>query len=447
MKEFKKINETPAEIILRPFQEFAKVEACGGIILFVCTIGALIWANSQWAESYHHLWEKKFTIGLGHYILSKSLHHWINDGLMTIFFLVVGLEIKREIMVGELASLKKAILPIAAAIGGMVVPAIIYYVINRDSPGLGGWGIPMATDIAFALGVLTILGNRVPSGLKIFLLALAIVDDLGAVLVIALFYTSEVSWNYLGIGAFIYVLLIIFNQLRIRNTFIYYIVGAILWLAFLKSGIHATLAGVLLAITIPTRTRIKRDVFLWGTSYWLKVFESASKEQDCVMANEEQQEAIHGLEHFCDKANSPALLAEHSLHPWVTYIIMPIFALANAGVHIEENFSQSVFSVVSMGIIMGLVLGKPIGITMFSWIAVKSGFADLPKDVSWIQLTGGGCLAGIGFTMSIFIANLAFGEDSILTISKIGIIIASSLAGILGAVILLIFKSSNEKGT
>ncbi len=438
-------KETPAEIILRPFQEFAKVEACGGIVLFIFTIGALFWANSKWSHSYHHLWEEIFSIGIGHFILSKSLHHWINDGLMTIFFLIVGLEIKREIMVGELASFKKAILPIAAAIGGMVVPAAIYFAFNTTGARQSGWGIPMATDIAFALGVLTLLGKRIPSGLKVFLLALAIVDDLGAVFVIAIFYTSEISWNALGTGMGIFAVLVIIHQLHVRNPICYYFLGFLLWLAFLKSGLHATISGVLLALTIPTRTRIKREDFLWGTSYWLNIFESASKENDCVLANENQQEAIHALEHFCEKANSPALKVEHCLHPWVTYAIMPIFAFANAGVHIEGDITKSVLSSVSLGIIFGLALGKPIGITLFSWIAIKCKLADLPEGVSWLQLVGGGCLAGIGFTMSIFVANLAFGEGQLLIIAKIGILTASALAGILGTAILLLSSPKNAK--
>ncbi len=444
MSTNKSKKETPAEIILRPFQEFAKVEACGGIILFIFTVGALYWANSKWAQSYHHLWEEIFTIGVGHFVLSKSLHHWINDGLMTIFFLIAGLEIKREIMVGELASFKKAVLPIAAAIGGMVVPAAIYSVLNFGGDRLGR-GIPMATDIAFALGVLTVLGKRIPSGLKVFLLALAIVDDLGVVLVIAIFYTSEISWNALGAGMGIFSVLVVFNKLHVRNPICYYFFGFLLWLAFLKSGLHATIAGVLLALTIPTQTRIKRDDFLWGTSYWLNIFESASKEKDCVLANEDQQEAIHALEHFCERANSPALRVEHSLHPMVTYAIMPIFAFANAGVHIQGDITKSVLSTVSLGIIFGLALGKPIGITFFSWIAIKCKLADLPEGVSWLQLFGGGCLGGIGFTMSIFVANLAFGEGQLLTIAKIGILTASLLAGVLGAVVLLL--SSPKEST
>ena len=444
MSTNKSKKETPAEIILRPFQEFAKVEACGGIILFIFTVGALYWANSKWAQSYHHLWEEIFTIGVGHFVLSKSLHHWINDGLMTIFFLIAGLEIKREIMVGELASFKKALLPIAAAIGGMVVPAAIYSVLNFGGDRLGR-GIPMATDIAFALGVLTVLGKRIPSGLKVFLLALAIVDDLGVVLVIAIFYTSEISWNALGAGMGIFSVLVVFNKLHVRNPICYYFFGFLLWLAFLKSGLHATIAGVLLALTIPTQTRIKRDDFLWGTSYWLNIFESASKEKDCVLANEDQQEAIHALEHFCERANSPALRVEHSLHPMVTYAIMPIFAFANAGVHIQGDITKSVLSTVSLGIIFGLALGKPIGITFFSWIAIKCKLADLPEGVSWLQLFGGGCLGGIGFTMSIFVANLAFGEGQLLTIAKIGILTASLLAGVLGAVVLLL--SSPKEST
>ncbi len=429
---------TPVEKIIQPFQKFTKTESCGGIVLFIFTIAALVWANSPWSESYHHLWETPVTIGFGSMALSKVLHHWINDGLMAVFFLIVGLEIKREILVGELASMKKAILPIVAAIGGMVVPALIYAVFNHGQPTARGWGIPMATDIAFAVGVLTLLGSRVPSALKVFLLALAIVDDLGAVLVIAFFYTAEIAWGYLVVASVIYAVLMVCNRVCVRHPYVYYFFGLLLWFAFLKSGLHATLAGVLLALVIPTRRRIAHEEFLARSTYCLYQFSVAAEERDCIATNEEQQSAVHALENICEKINSPALRIEHALHPLVTFAIMPVFALANAGVHLGGNIGSAVTSAAGMGIILGLVVGKPIGITLFSWFAIKCGLAAKPDGVSWPQLFAGGCLAGIGFTMSIFVANLAFGPGAMLDIGKIAVMGASIAAGVAGSAILLV---------
>jgi len=369
--------------------------------LIGCTVAALIWANSPFAGSYFHFWHTDLTFGHIGGLLAKPLHFWINDGLMALFFLLVGLEIKREILVGELASFQRAVLPIAAALGGMIVPAAFYLLFNHGGPGAAGWGIPMATDIAFALGVLALLGSRVPTSLKVFLAALAIADDIGAVLVIAFFYTERISWISLGVGGVFFVALLAANRAGVRHLLIYAILGLGLWVAFLQSGIHATVAGVLLAITIPTRHR------------------TASR---AVLTSNE----------------SPMLRLEHALIPWNRYLIMPVFALANAGVTLGGGAAaRSVIAPVSLGVICGLVIGKPIGIVLFSWLAIRTRLAGMLDGIGWCQIVGVGMLGGIGFTMSLFIANLAFGEAPALETAKVGILLASVVSGIAGAIVLV----------
>ena len=391
---------TPIQRLVRPFQEFADLEASGGLLLIGCTVAALIWANSPFAGSYFHFWHTDLTFGHIGGLLAKPLHFWINDGLMALFFLLVGLEIKREILVGELASFQRAVLPIAAALGGMIVPAAFYLLFNHGGPGAAGWGIPMATDIAFALGVLALLGSRVPTSLKVFLAALAIADDIGAVLVIAFFYTERISWISLGVGGVFFVALLAANRAGVRHLLIYAILGLGLWVAFLQSGIHATVAGVLLAITIPARQR------------------TASR---AVLTSNE----------------SPMLRLEHALIPWNRYLIMPVFALANAGVALGGGAARSVVAPVSLGVICGLVIGKPIGIVLFSWLATRTRLAAMLDGIGWRQIVGVGMLGGIGFTMSLFIANLAFGEAPALETAKVGILLASVVSGIAGAIVLV----------
>ena len=391
---------TPIQRLVRPFQEFADLEASGGLLLIGCTVAALAWANSSFAGSYFHFWHMDLTLGRIGGLLAKPLHFWINDGLMALFFLLVGLEIKREILVGELASFQRAVLPIAAALGGMIVPAAFYLLFNQGGPGAAGWGIPMATDIAFALGVLALLGSRVPTSLKVFLAALAIADDIGAVLVIAFFYTERISWISLGVGGVFFVALLAANRAGVRHLLIYEILGLGLWVAFLQSGIHATVAGVLLAITIPARQR------------------TASR---AVLTSNE----------------SPMLRCEHALIPWNRYLIMPVFALANAGVALGGGAARSVVAPVSLGVICGLVIGKPIGIVLFSWLATRTRLAAMLDGIGWRQIVGVGMLGGIGFTMSLFIANLAFGEAPALETAKVGILVASVVSGIAGAIVLV----------
>ena len=427
------VSPTPAEKLLAPLQDFLHKEASSGILLLVFTVIALLWANSAWGDSYNLIWNRKLTIGYGDFLLSKPLLLWINDGLMAIFFFVVGLEIKREVLIGELASFRKAILPVAAAIGGMVFPALIYTAFNYGGAGQSGWGIPMATDIAFALGVLALLGKRIPISLKIFLTAVAVVDDLGAVLMIAIFYTAEITWINLAVAAVIMVALVICNRLGVRNPIVYSILGVGLWLAFLRSGVHATVAGVLLAMTIPSRARINDRQFVKHSRTIIDEFEEADEGDEYL--NESQRSSLHVLEDLVEHAKAPLQRLEFELHPWVAYAIMPLFALANAGVALGSGFA-TVFDPISLGVIFGLVIGKQIGITLLSWLVVKSKLADLPDGVTWRHIYGVSWLAGIGFTMSLFISSLAFGISSLLETAKFGILIASLIAGVVGIIIL-----------
>jgi Na+:H+ antiporter, NhaA family len=428
---------TPFQRILSPFVRFARTESAGGIVLIAATLVAIVWANSPWAAGYHHLWETTLTLRLGAAELSYPLHYWINDGLMAVFFFLVGLEIKREFLVGELASLRRAALPIAAAMGGMIVPALLYTLLNGGGPGERGWGIPMATDIAFALGVLALLGPRIPLALKVFLAALAIVDDLGAVLVIAIFYTDRISWAALGVGLTVLGALVTAARLQARSPLVYVALGIVLWLAFLKSGVHATVAGVLLAMTIPARTRIDTDEFLDRGRRILDYFDAAGKEGPGVLTNRGQQAAIQEMENACEAAQAPLQRIEHELHYWVAFGIIPLFALANAGVHLGGNLGNAFTGPVALGIMLGLVIGKPVGITLFAWLAVKMGLAALPHGIGWRAIRGVSLLGGIGFTMSLFVAGLAFpGAPAMNEEAKIGIFAASLAAGVAGWLVL-----------
>ncbi len=428
-------DATPVERIVRPLKDFAKFEASGGILLIACSVFALAWANSPWAGSYFHLWHTNLTFGFAGAQLSKPLEFWINDGLMAVFFLLVGLEIKREMLVGELATFQKAALPIAAALGGMLVPALLYALLNRGTPGAAGWGIPMATDIAFALGVLALLGDRVPASLKVFLAALAIADDIGAVLVIAIFYTAKISWISLAIGVGFFAALMAMNRGGARHPLIYAVLGLGLWLAFLKSGVHATVAGVLLAITIPVRHRIDGREFLERSETFLTRFRSAEEAGETIPASATKLHALEAIESVCERAQSPLQRFEHALAPWIKHFIMPVFALANAGVTLGHGVA-TIIAPISLGVICGLVLGKPIGIAAFAWLATRSGVAALPDGVGWRQILGVGILGGIGFTMSLFIDALAFGNTPELETAKVGILTASAISGLAGALVL-----------
>lgn len=421
---------------MRPFQDFANKQSSGGVLLIFATAIALVWANSPWGESYAALWNTRLSVGVGDLSISKDLTHWVNDGLMAVFFLVVGLEIKREVLVGELSSVRGAALPVAAALGGAVLPALIYLAFNAGREGAAGWGIPMATDIAFALGVLALLGERAPVGLKVFLTALAIVDDILAVFVIALFYTSEISWGALGAGGVFLVALIAANLIGVGRTLVYAALGLGLWLCFLLSGIHATIAGVLLALTVPASSFINPDAFLKRGRYVLDRFETAGEKGENVLANEERQAALLALNHAAYRLEPPLHELEHALHPWVAFAIVPVFALANAGVVFGGGAAEALASPVALGIVAGLVAGKQIGVTLFAWLAVKGGISELPEGVSWRHVYGAGWLAGIGFTMSLFITDLAFPDGELVAAAKLGILAASLIAGVVGFAVL-----------
>jgi NhaA family Na+:H+ antiporter len=421
--------------ILRPFQQFVETGSIGGIILLVTTAIALVWANSPWAESYVHLWELKLVAGPAEGALEMSLHQWINDALMAVFFLLVGLEIKRELLVGELASPRQAALPIMGALGGMIVPALLYTMVNGGGRGSAGWGIPMATDIAFALGIITLLGSRVPVGLKVFLTALAIVDDLGAVLVIALFYTASLNVTAMLAAAAALVVLMLLNRLRVVKLLPYLLVGVILWYFVLQSGVHATIAGVVLAMTIPAATRINAPEFSGRARELLDEFDRVETGAANVIRNRGQQEALHAMDQAASDVNAPLLRLEHMLNRPVAFFIMPLFALSNAGVPLG-SVGEALATPIAIGILLGLVLGKVIGISAFSWLAVRLGWAALPQHAGWGTLVATAMLGGIGFTMSLFIAGLAFPDPVMLDEAKIGVLTASTVAGVLGYLVL-----------
>jgi NhaA family Na+:H+ antiporter len=420
--------------VLTPLDEFIHRQTTSGVLLMLCAIAALYIANSQWNEAYHHLLGMPFTIGFQEFQLSKSLHHWINDGLMAMFFFVIGLELKREILVGELADPKQAILPIAAAIGGMLIPALIYIAFNPEGHTFNGWGVPMATDIAFALGALALLGSRVPKQLVIFLVALAIVDDLGAVMVIALFYTETINLVALATVVVVLLMLVTLNLGGIRRPLPYILFGVVLWVAMLKSGIHATLAGILLAFTIPMRPKYDPNRFLSQINQMIEQIKQAYRREENIVKNDELRARVRALGEGVQMVQAPAQILERKMHLPSAYIIIPVFSLANAGIPIDwSSFGSVVSHPVSIGIVAGLVLGKLIGIAGFSWIAVKIGLTTLPQGLNFKHIVGVALMGGIGFTMSIFIAELGFAhhaED--LLMAKTGILLASVVAGVSG---------------
>lgn len=428
--------------ILLPFQRFLHAQSSGGILLIFCTIAALVWANSSWAAAYEHFWHTEVSVGFDRYQLRETLVHWINDALMAAFFFVVGLEIKRELLVGELASFRQAALPISAAIGGMAVPALLFVAVNYGhGESLRGWGVPMATDIAFAIGVMALLGDRVSLSAKVFLTALAIVDDIGAALVIAVFYTDSVSIEALAAGGVFLAAMIVANRVGVRTPVVYGLLGIGLWLSFLNSGVHPTIAGILAATAIPARTRINADEFVAAGTTYVAEFQEAGETGRDVLTSREQRGALKALENACELAQTPLQRFESRLHPWVMFAIMPLFALANAGVSLGSAPATVFSSRVVWGVVLGLVLGKPLGITACSWLAVKSGIAELPAGVTWRGIWGIGCLAGIGFTMSLFIVSLAFRGSPSMGPAKVGILAASTASAVLGW---LIFRSSDS---
>ncbi len=434
--------------LIRPFQQFFRKEAASSVHLLAATAAALVWANLPFGESYHHFWESEFAITIGGHHFSRTLREWIDEGLMTFFFFTVGLEIKRELLVGELASPRKALLPVGAAFGGMLFPALIYFLFNQGEPTLKGWGIPMATDIAFALGVLYILGKRVPAGLRIFLSAFAIADDLGAVLVIAIFYTETLVLNYLIFGLVIILIMMLASYFWIRSTIFYSLFGILLWFAVLGSGLHSTVVGIMVALLIPARGQYDTDRFLQEVTYYLGEFQCPL--EGCghsIMLNQRHLNAVQSIEMACHNVETPLQRLEQALHPWVAFLVIPLFALANAGLSLGSmDLGATVTSPVFLGIALGLMIGKPLGIVSFSFLFVRTGLAALPASVRWPDVLGAGILGGIGFTMSLFLAALSFKDPALLENAKSGILAASLIAGISGLLLLRLISSHRPKG-
>jgi len=422
--------------VVGPFQRFFKVEAASGILLIIATVVAMIWANSGFSGTYDNIVHWELTVQVGEvFKLSKPILLWVNDGLMAIFFFVVGLEIKREILLGELSTFRKAALPIFAAIGGMLIPALFFVVIHGNNPGLEGWGVPMATDIAFSLGILSLLGKRVPLALKVFLAAFAIVDDLGAVLVIAAFYSESIGWDYLLIGAGLFILLAVSLRVGMRSGTVFLVVGGFIWYYVLKSGLHPTIAGVMLAFIVPVGRTIKLGVFNRVMKTNLLPF-GDSESEDKLLLNNEQLHALDNIETYVEKVHSPLQYLEHKMHGITSYFVMPVFALANAGILLSSAAGEPVIGRISISIALALVIGKIVGILLLSWLGVKLKITELPEGTKWVHMLGLGLLGGIGFTMSMFISSLAFQDATILNQAKIGILISSLVAGAGGYLIL-----------
>ena len=417
--------------VLTPLEEFIHRQTTSGILLMICAVIALAVANSPLHEGYEHFLHKEVSIGFSTATFSLSIHHWINEALMAMFFLIMGLELKRELLVGELSSPSQALLPIMAAIGGMVVPAAFYVALNPSGHALNGWGIPMATDIAFAIGALSLLGARIPKNLVTFLIALAIVDDLGAVAVIALFYTEHLNTLALGYAGACTLVLIAFNMGGIRHALPYSMMGILLWASMLASGIHATIAGIVLAFTVPIRPKFDPDAFISRVKELTGKMQGAVTDNPDIIHNNQLRALVTSLGDGVHLAQAPAQRAEHALHLPVAYLVIPIFALANAGIPIDfGGFGEYMADPIALGVLAGLLLGKPLGIAGFTWVTLKLGWADLPTGLNMKHVFGVGMLGGIGFTMSIFIADLGFiNFPQDLLMAKTGILLASALAG------------------
>jgi Na+:H+ antiporter, NhaA family len=422
--------------VLTPFDEFVHGQTTSGLLLMASAVIALLLANSALAEFYSHVTHTLIGLNIGEWKLEMSLHHWVNDALMAVFFFLVGMELKREILVGELSDLRKAALPIVAAIGGMLVPAALFFFMNPDGDASRGWGIPMATDIAFAVGALVLLGNKVPKTLVTFLVALAIVDDLGAVLVIALFYTKELVPMWLGVAALIFAVLVIFNFIGIRRAIPYFLVAVLLWYALLQSGVHATIAGVLGAFSVPARPKYDPSLFVSRLRELVERFKEGLDSGKNIMTNHQLQAVAQSLETDVNYVQTPLQSLEHHWHVPVAFFVIPIFALFNAGVPLQfESWSAVLSNPIVLGVTLGLVVGKFVGIVGASWIFLKLGLSQLPTGVKFNQLAGVALLAGIGFTMSIFVAELAYApHPDYLVMAKVGILSASLLAGVMGYV-------------
>ena len=418
------------------FQQFLHLEVSGSLVLLAATIAALVVANSPLSDGFSEFWEIELSIEVGSFHIAETLLYWINDALMALFFFVVGLEIKREFIAGELSSARQAALPIVAAVGGMVVPAAVYLAVNAGSAGAGGWGVPMATDIAFALGVLALLGSRVPPGLKVFLTALAIADDIGAVLVIAIFYTDAILWDWLGVAVGLLLLLAFLNAIHVESPVPYFLVGSVVWFAFLHSGVHATIAGVLVAFAIPSRARTQPVQFVQWARGKLDEIQDVDVPGAHVLETDDQQLCAMEIQSEARFMQAPLQRLMHGLHPVTTFVVLPLFALANAGVALSGEGLGDLVSPVGLGVALGLLVGKPVGITVFAWGIVRSGLASLPAGVTWRHVHGAAWLGAIGFTMSLFVSGLAFDDGGMLTQAKLAVLAASVVAGAGGYLIL-----------
>jgi NhaA family Na+:H+ antiporter len=419
------------------FQNFFNTIANGGFLLILASIVALLWSNIS-PESYNHFWHQEFTLTIGNASLSHSLAHWVNDGLMTLFFFTVGLEIKREMLVGALSDPRRAALPVAAAVGGMIFPALIYWVFNGGASSMSGWGIPIATDIAFSLAILSTLGRRIPFGIRIFLTAFAIADDLGAILVIALFYTPEIHMTYLLGGVGVCVILFLMNRFWVKSAVGYLVMGLILWYMVAHSGLHATITGVIISMFIPARSRYNTDVFMKLVRERLEQIKCDGDECGyTIMINRAHLDAVHSINVACSLVETPLQRMEHAMEPWVAYLILPLFALANAGVTLGAlDPAAAALHPVTLGIVCGLAFGKPLGVTLFTWLTTKILRVNLITGATWSMILGVGFLGGIGFTMSLFISALSFSEPIFQEYAKIGIIGGSLISGIVGYAIL-----------
>ena len=413
----------PIDALIEPIERFLHVEAASGVVLLLCTVAALALANSPLGESYLAFWKTPVSFGFGSRVMSHSLQHWINDGLMAVFFFVIGLEVKREIVLGELRDLRRAALPIVAALGGMLVPALVYLALQPGAQAQRGWGIPMATDIAFVVGCLALLSTRVPNSLRVLLLSLAIADDIGAILVIAIGYTESIDTTALALGFAGLCAVFVAARMGVRSLLVYILLGTLTWFAFHASGVHATIAGVALGLLTPAKKLLQRGVRQLMLARAAAILSGEGWSSMHRRADQVRQAQLAARE-----AVSPVEYIEAVLHPWVGFVIMPVFALANAGVVFHAS---DVTQPVALAVAAGLVIGKPLGIVTFCWIAVRLGWARLPDGVSWAVLFAGGCLAGIGFTMALFIASLALGEPE-LAFAKVGVLAASALAALVG---------------
>jgi NhaA family Na+:H+ antiporter len=441
------MRKDPIDRLLKPVDSFIHDQAASGIVLFISTAIALFLANSPWREAYHHIWTSTIGIRIGDFVLEKDLHHLINDGLMAMFFFVVALELKREFVGGEFSNLRNALLPIGASIGGMAVPALIYlHTVGPGSPESVGWGIPMGTDTAFVLGLLAMLGRRVPPAIKVFFISTAVADDIGAVSVIALFYTSDISTANLLLGGVFLVALIVMNLLGVRHVLAYGLVGiGGLWLAFLLSGVHATVAGVLAALCIPARTKMSE------ASYPARLRELADKFAAMPNApgntiSSDQLYLIRKVKRFSTYAETPLQRLEQGLHPWVAFGVLPLFALANAGIELPASFTGLLDSKVTLGILLGLVIGKPVGLMLMSWLFVRLRLGQLAAGVTWRQMFAVCVMSGLGFTMAVFINELAFADAATRDQAKLGILFASVVSGGLGVLLFRYFTRKPATG-